>query len=393
MASVLKRDGAFYARWKDSAGNWRRQVTAATTKKDAQRFADDLERKAERQAKGLEPLDEENKPMTFGELYTWWMKEYGSKLRGANDGFFRKRLVSKLERLPLQEVTSARIEGIMQSQSEELSEKSLNELRGCVHTLFRRAAERGRWTGLNPAIAVRRRKVPRKLFDTLRAEEVTVVFKHLSDEWRPLFATAVYTGMRKGELLGLQKTDVDLVASTIAVRRSYDHETTKGGHADLIPLATPLRPYLAAAMLSSRSEYVFPGADGKMRRHDTKLRQVLQRALARAGMVLGYRHVCRRKGCDHVEKAKDRAIRHCPKSNMKLWPKAIPRPMRFHDLRGTTATLLARAGVGLVVAQRILRHSDPRLTANIYSRVDLSDLQAGIDRMGIPGATAAALPS
>jgi hypothetical protein len=41
---------------------------------------------------------------------------------------------------------------------------------------------------------------------------------------------------------------------------------------------------------------------------------------------------------------------------------------------------------GLVVAQRILRHSDARLTANIYSRVGLADLQAGIDRMGIPGA-------
>jgi hypothetical protein len=34
----------------------------------------------------------------------------------------------------------------------------------------------------------------------------------------------------------------------------------------------------------------------------------------------------------------------------ELWPKAIPRPLRFHDLRGTTATLLARSGVGLVVA-------------------------------------------
>jgi len=32
------------------------------------------------------------------------------------------------------------------------------------------------------------------------------------------------------------------------------------------------------------------------------------------------------------------------------------------------------------------RHT--RLTANIYSRVDLADLQAGIDRMGIPGAVA-----
>jgi integrase len=177
----------------------------------------------------------------------------------------------------------------------------------------------------------------------------------------------------------------DPVAS-VAVRRSYDHETTKGGHADLIPLATPLRPYLAEAMLASRSEYVFPAADGSMRSEETKLQQILGRALGRAGMVQGYHHVCRRKGCEHKEKTKDRALRHCPKCNMKLWPKGIPRPMRFHDLRGTTATLLARAGVGLVVAQRILRHSDPRLTANIYSRVDLSDLQAGVDRMGIPGA-------
>ena len=83
-------------------------------------------------------------------------------------------------------------------------------------------------------------------------------------------------------------------------------------------------------------------------------------------------------------------MRRCPKCNMKLWPKAIPRPMRFHDLRGTTATLLARSGVGLVAAQRILRHSDPRLTTNICSRVDLADLQAGGDRIAIPPATEAA---
>jgi integrase len=69
-------------------------------------------------------------------------------------------------------------------------------------------------------------------------------------------------------------------------------------------------------------------------------------------------------------------VRRCPKCSMKQWPKAIPRSMRFHDLCGPTATLLARSRVGLVVAQRILRHSDPRLTANIYSRVDLADLQA-----------------
>ncbi len=69
---------------------------------------------------------------------------------------------------------------------------------------------------------------------------------------------------------------------------------------------------------------------------------------------------------------------------MKLWPRPVHRPIRFHDLRATTATLLARAGAPLVVAQRILRHSDPRLTANVYSRVDLGDLRAGLNRIDIP---------
>ena len=66
---------------------------------------------------------------------------------------------------------------------------------------------------------------------------------------------------------------------------------------------------------------------------------------------------------------------------MKLWPKALVRHFRFHDLRGTTATLLARASVPLTVAQRMLRHADPRLTANVYTRVDLADLRAGIARL------------
>jgi integrase len=390
MASVIKREDTWYARWKDGAGRRRSGKTACTTRKDAQRFADDLERKAERQRHGLEPLHEEAPPMTFGELFSWWLREYAVHQRSDSESFYRKRLLPTLEKLPLQDVTSAKLEGMLQSHTKELSPKSLNELRSLVHTLFKRATQRGLWHGLNPAAGVEKRKVDRKLFDTLRAEEVPLILAALKPHWRPVFATAVWTGLRQGELLGLRKSDVDMVAGTIAVRRSYDADTTKGGHADLIPIAAGLRPYLAEAMLSARGEYVFPDGEGHMRSRQTKLRTLLARALKRAGLVTGYLHVCRRKGCEHREEAKDRAARRCPKCNMTLWPKALPRKMRFHDLRGTTATLLARAGVGLVVAQRILRHSDPRLTANIYSRVDLGDLQAGIDRMGIPAAAAPA---
>jgi len=384
MASVFIKHGRYYARWKGADGKWRRQLTSCATKRDAMRFARDMEHNADRQRRGLEPLVTDAQVMTFAALYNWWWNEYGSKLASGSDAFWRQRLLPALGELMLPEVTSAKLEAALQAHVDELSGKSLNHLRGVVHTIFSKAVRRGLWAGANPAAAVERRKETRRVFDTLKADEVAALLQHLDAKWRALFAAAVWTGMRKGELLGLRKADVDLEQGTITVRVSYDSDTTKGRHAEVIPIAEPLLPYLRDAMGSSQSELVFPAADGIMRQRNTNLRAVLRRALARAGIVLGYDHVCRRQGCGHKERHADAASRRCPKCDMLLWPKALPRPLRFHDLRGTTATLLARAGVPLVVAQRILRHTDPRLTANVYSRVDLDDLRQGINRLGIP---------
>lgn len=41
----------------------------------------------------------------------------------------------------------------------------------------------------------------------------------------------------------------------------------------------------------------------------------------------------------------------------------------FHALRHTFATLLAESGASLVVAQRLMRHSDPSLTSGVYTHV------------------------
>ena len=41
---------------------------------------------------------------------------------------------------------------------------------------------------------------------------------------------------------------MDLEEGTITVRRSYDHDTTKGGHADVLPIAQQLQPFLEEAI-------------------------------------------------------------------------------------------------------------------------------------------------
>jgi len=105
------------------------------------------------------------------------------------------------------------------------------------------------------------------------------------------------------------------------------------------------------------------------------------RAQGYTGLVEAYRHICRRKGCTEGVEAPDSETRRCSVHGAKLWPKPKVRPIRFHDLRHTTASLLLQAGAPLHAVQRILRHRDPRMTANVYGHLSTDYLRAEIDRL------------
>jgi hypothetical protein len=196
--------------------------------------------------------------------------------------------------------------------------------------------------------------------------------------------------MRRGELLALQKSDIDLPAGLITVTRSHGRNTTKGEHAEVIPIANELAPYVRGAIKVSPSELVFPKPNGKRMRPDVALEGVLRSALARAGIVLGYEHVCRAKDCGHAEPVADATLRTCPKHGYKLWPKARVRPIRFHDLRHTTGSLLMMAGANPAAVQRILRHKDPRITTEVYGHLEPGYLRSEINRLRFEPDAAAA---
>jgi integrase len=44
--------------------------------------------------------------------------------------------------------------------------------------------------------------------------------------------------------------------------------------------------------------------------------------------------------------------------------------LKFHDLRKTFASLLPQRGVSTAVTQRLLEHSGPQLTNEVYTNVD-----------------------
>jgi integrase len=44
--------------------------------------------------------------------------------------------------------------------------------------------------------------------------------------------------------------------------------------------------------------------------------------------------------------------------------------VKFHDLRKTFASLLTQRGVSTAVTQKLLEHSNPRVTNDVYINVD-----------------------
>ena len=201
--------------------------------------------------------------------------------------------------------------------------------------------------------------------------------------------------MRKGELFGLRKEDVDFTSGLIIVGRSHARDTTNGNRAEAIPINSELLLYLRRAIAASSSELVFPAPDGKMLRKQTQLELLLRRAMRRDGIVTGYDHKCRRKGCGHQEPAADGNQRRCPKCNFKLFPVGRVRQIRFHHLRHTTASLLLMSGADLAAVQRIMRHQDPRTTTEFYGHLASHYLKKEIERLRFgppPGEEAAPSP-
>ena len=379
MPNVYQRNGTWYVDTRDTTGRRQRKATTATSKAAALALLADLERGYERQRFGLEarPTDSGR---TVAELCEWWAEK-----RAVGRCEVEKRQLAyhvtrgPIGKLPVRELTARVLDDFFGAlQSGGLAPSSVNHIRGTLRTVINKARKAGLWFGTNPVCDTEPRKVPRRIYDTLSTEEAERLLPHLPADWRGFFAVALYAGLRKGEAAGLRKTDVDLERGTITIHASYDCETTKGGHADVIPLPEPLRPYAEAGM-ETPGPYLFGAPDGSMRTTDLQPQILLRRALGRAELVTGYEHRCRTHHCGYKTREKDAAPRDCPTCDARLWPVPLPRPLRFHDLRHSCATILLRAGVDVHRVQRILRHASVTTTAGTYAHLAVEDLREGME--------------
>ncbi|KIE28161.1 integrase [Streptomyces sp. MUSC 125] len=166
-----------------------------------------------------------------------------------------------------------------------------------------------------------------------------------------LFELALHTGLRKGELLGLRWEDLNLDASTAAIRRTLQR-TNAGG---LTTLPTKTRASERRIALPARCL------------QSLKLqREQQQREREAAGTAW--------QDSGHVfTTAQGSAIdpTNLTRAFLTLLRSAGLRRIRFHDLRHSTATLLLEQGVELVVIKELLGHAHIGVTATVYAHVRL----------------------
>ena len=169
------------------------------------------------------------------------------------------------------------------------------------------------------------------------------------DRFGPLYAAAVGTGLRLGELLGLEWSDVDLAGRQLTVRRSLSR--AYGGGYELAEPKTS----------RSRRTVMLPAlAIDAMRRQ--KARQAADR-LAAGLRLAGPRRTCLH-GCRRPAVGALGGVGRFPATAARLGL-----PVRLHDLRHTAASLMLSAGVPLKVVSEALGHSSIAITADVYAHV------------------------
>jgi len=224
----------------------------------------------------------------------------------------------------------------------DLAPKTINDYRAAVFGFCRWLVEVAKLLESNPVAPVparQRRGDVRKVRRALRPDEARTLLG-VAPKRAMFYRVQMLSGLRVGELRALQWRDVDLDSDRPAIIPRA--ETTKSKRSDPIPLQTEL----ADALRQMRPAFAQP-TDRIFRTVPTLT--TFKADLARAGIPVA----------DDQGRTLDR-----------------------HALRTTFVTWLSsEAKADLRTAQRLARHTDPRLTLGSYTDVRLLDHHGAINRL------------
>lgn len=351
MAVPIKHYGKWRIRW--LAVDGRRCSEVHATRKEADFALRRHEVEVEELRRGLRSAPVVDH--TFDELIEYWLEFRASRKRSIKDdeSIIRRHLRPSFGSFKLREIGTAQVDRFV-SERTALNKKTVHNHLTLLRSMLNVAVDLG-WLSVAPRFKKPSVRAFSRDFRYLRSQAEIRRFldaARLEGEMTyALYATAVFSGMRAGELAGLHWADVDFGTRLITVQRSFNGPT-KADDVRYVPLLDCLLPVLRQWRLSHPGQLVFANRDGGMLRESGRIfQEVLHRVLQHAGMP---------------SVKTDGRVRH---------------HIRFHDLRHTFASAWMMSGGDLFKLQRILGHKDTAMTQR-YAHLAPTAFVADLGRLG-----------
>ena len=266
-----------------------------------------------------------------------------------DESAFRVHTLPQLGNLRLDQINGGHIEDFISVlMGKDLGKHSIKVVLGSLRLLLNNAIEKG-LIKENPVSGAgklyRQAPVRHEDIEPL-SEEESLLLLQAASEWEaehfPLFLCVLHTGLRGGEVIGLQWGDIDWSGKFMEIRRQVVRgklTTLKTKHGrrrvdlsgDLLATFSALKTSRQEKALkggsSEISKWVFANDQGDRMGIDYIKAKVFTRILSKAGL----------------------------------------RKIRFHDLRHTYASQLLANGVPATYVSRQLGHSNPKITWGVYA--------------------------
>lgn len=293
------------------------------------------------------------KEIAFSDFAKMWFDGYvkaNCRLSTQNDYrlTIRNHLIPFFGNIKLNKISPVMVQAYISAKVDEgkIKPKTINNTLIVLKLMFRHSIEWG-YLRVSPTRFIKNLRVPREEMQILQPEEIRLFLANCSAKFYPLAVTAVFTGMRRGELIGLKWSDIDWNKGQIYVGRSvYDGKFVEP-KSESSRRAINMAPILIDTLKKHREtqknankvielagyleslDLVFPNGEGKPQNPQNLLARQFYPALKKAGL------------------------------------KKIP----FHSLRHTFASLLIHQGESIKYIQHQLGHASVQITLDRYGHL------------------------
>jgi len=299
--------------------------------------------------------DDEN--ITIGEYLDRWLSDCvrGSVRESTFDRdsyLVRVHIKPALGRIKLSKLSPVQVQGFYRDRLDAgLSTSTVNK----VHTVLHKALSQAElWCLIphNPTEAVKAPSPASQEMRPLSPEEAGRLLKAAcSDRFEALYVLAVTTGMRRGELLGLKWSDVDLKGGAVSIRRTL----SRVDNGKRVTLGEPK---------TKKSRRTIPLTLRALEALKAHRKRQLEEMMELAGLREDQGLVFTTRTGSLINPSNLRQ-----RSFAQLLKRAGLPHVRFHDLRHTCATLLLSQNTHPKFVQELLGHATIAITLDTYSHL------------------------